>query len=103
MRIAFFTPLSPKRSGISDYSEALLPHLAAQAGSGGGRIDVFTEDPPAGRVAQPNICVRPIEAFERGAGAEAYDVILYQMGNNPFHVAIYDLALQVPGGRRGGS
>ena len=41
MRIAFFTPLSPKLSGISDYSEALLPHLAAQT----GWIDVFVEDP----------------------------------------------------------
>ena len=109
MRIAFFTPLSPKRSGIADYSEALLPHLAAQAGTRAGTragmraemqvemIDVFTEDPPAGRAAQPNICVRPIEAFERDADPEAYDVILYQMGNNPFHVAIYEQALRVPG------
>jgi len=97
MRIAFFTPLSPKRSGISDYSEALLPHLAAQMSTPGGIIDVFTEDPPAGREAQTNICVHPIESFEREADAEAYDVILYQMGNNPFHVAIYEQALRVPG------
>ncbi len=41
MQIAFFTPLSPKQSGIFDYSEALLPHLAAQT----GWIDVFVEDP----------------------------------------------------------
>ena len=41
-----------------------------------------------------------MEAFEREAGAGAagiYDVILYQMGNNPFHVAIYEQALRVPG------
>jgi hypothetical protein len=27
-RIAYFSPLGPDPSGISDYSEELLPHLA---------------------------------------------------------------------------
>lgn len=93
MRIAFFTPLSPARSGIADYSEALLPHLAAQTGP----IDVFTEDPPADRPTQPNIRIRSIEGFEHEAEAAPYDVVLYQMGNNPFHAAIYEQALRVPG------
>ena len=43
MRLAFFSPLSPKPSGISDYSEALLPHLAQHV----ERIDVFIEDEKA--------------------------------------------------------
>ena len=31
MRLAVFTPLPPAPSGIADYSQALLPHLAAHA------------------------------------------------------------------------
>ncbi len=31
MRLAYFSPLNPQPSGISDYSEELLPYLAAQA------------------------------------------------------------------------
>jgi glycosyltransferase involved in cell wall biosynthesis/SAM-dependent methyltransferase len=94
MRIACFTPLNPQRSGISDYSEALLPHLAERA----GQVDVFVEgDPPAARFSQPNLRVRPFAEFDPEKDAESYDTILYQMGNNPFHVAIYELALRVPG------
>ena len=94
MRIAFFTPLSPKRSGISDYSEALLPHLAERA----GRIDVFVEDyPPDVRYSQDNLRIRPWQEFEPEGCKESYDVLLYQIGNNPFHVSIYEQALQVPG------
>ena len=93
MRIAFFTPLNPKRSGISDYSEALLPHLAERA----GQIDVFIEeDSPATRFA-PNVRVRHWREFEAEHRAGSYDVVLYHMGNNPFHVYIYDLALRIPG------
>ena len=29
MKLAYFSPLGPQRSGISDYSEELLPYLAA--------------------------------------------------------------------------
>ena len=94
MRIAFFTPLNPKRSGISDYSEALLPHLAARA----GQIDVFVEDdPPAARLPQANLRIRPFAEFDAENWAASYDAILYQMGNNPYHVSIYELALRVPG------
>ena len=28
MHLAYFSPLGPQRSGIADYSEELLPHLA---------------------------------------------------------------------------
>src|SRR5712692_4479442 len=31
MKLAYFSPLAPQRSGISDYSEELLPYLAAEA------------------------------------------------------------------------
>ena len=38
MRLAYFSPLGPQASGIADYSEELLPHLAE-----GADITLFVE------------------------------------------------------------
>ena len=38
LKLAYFSPLNPQRSGISDYSEELLPHLAR-----GAKIDLFVD------------------------------------------------------------
>ncbi|MSO21065.1 MAG: glycosyltransferase [Acidobacteria bacterium] len=94
MRIAFFTPLNPQPSGISDYGEALLRHLAPLA----ERIDVFIEDyTPTAEFSAANITIRPWRQFEPDYQAGLYDGVIYQIGNNPFHVYIYDLALRIPG------
>ena len=74
VRIAFFSPLPPARSGIADYAETLLVELQRLA-----EVDVFTAHPG------------PDFAPER------YDALLYQMGNNGHHVFTYELALQHPG------
>lgn len=89
MRLAYFSPLNPRRSGISDYSEALLPHLGTHFD-----IDVFVDDyrPENAEIARM-FSVRDWREF---APAE-FDVVLYQMGNNPHHVYIRDQALRVPG------
>ncbi len=93
-RVAFFTPLNPLRSGISDYSEALLPHLAARA----EQVDVFIEDyQPEHLWPQERLRIHPYREFESEHRAQPYDAVLYQMGNNPHHVYIYDLALRIPG------
>ena len=49
MRLAYFSPLGPQRSGISDYSEELLPHLAAA----GADIDLFVDgfEPSSAEIA----------------------------------------------------
>jgi glycosyltransferase involved in cell wall biosynthesis len=57
MRVAYFSPLPPERTGISEYSELLLPALRR-------RIDVDVV--PRGRTS-------PADA----------DVCLYHVGNNP--------------------
>ncbi|MEX2102778.1 MAG: glycosyltransferase family 4 protein, partial [Gaiellaceae bacterium] len=58
MRVAYFSPLPPDRSGIADYSALLLPALSE-------RIDV--------------------KVVRRGARRPPFrtDVALYQVGNNP--------------------
>ncbi len=73
MRIAFFSPLPPTKSGIADYSAAVLEPLARLA-----EVDTFTEKPAA---------------FD----ASRYDAIVYQLGNNPYHTFAYEMAMQHPG------
>ncbi len=72
MRIAFVSPLPPARSGISDYSAALLETLQPLAG-----VDVFSG---------PDIADPP-----------ASDIALYQVGNNGCHGFVYETALRRPG------
>lgn len=93
MRLAYFSPLNPCRSGISDYSEALLPHLGRLA-----EIELFVED-----YKLENLDIRklfPVRhwlEFEAAHAARPYDAILYHMGNNAHHVYIRDMALRFPG------
>jgi len=73
MRVAFFSPLPPERSGIADYSEALLEPLRHLA-----QVEVFSQ------ASQP---------FD----AARFDIALYQMGNNACHGFVYEAALRHPG------
>ena len=77
MRVAFFSPLPPARSGIADYSAALLDGLR-RTGEGKLEIEIFAEAPAA---------------FD----PSAYGAIVYQLGNNPHHVFVYDAARKWPG------
>ncbi|MCB9159065.1 MAG: glycosyltransferase family 4 protein [Caldilineaceae bacterium] len=90
MRIAYFSPLPPQRTGIADYSATLLPHLAAHAD-----VTLFVDDP--GAVTPLHLPVRAIAAFT-DAYRERMDICIYQMGNNVrFHRQIYATALRQPG------
>jgi len=75
MRIAFFSPLPPAKSGIADYCEALLEPLSQLS-------DVTVYSSRAG-----------VAAFD----ANCFDVLLYQLGNNPAHDFVYETALRHPG------
>lgn len=73
MRLAFFSPLPPAKSGIADYSAALLDPLRKLCD-----VDVFDGAPAD---------------FQPGR----YDACVYQIGNNPYHSAAYRMALEHPG------
>jgi glycosyltransferase involved in cell wall biosynthesis len=73
MRIAFFSPMPPAKTGIADYSAALIEPLALRA-----KIDVFDHEP---------------SSFDPGR----YDIALYQIGNNPHHAFVYRAAVRHPG------
>ncbi len=70
MRIAFFSPLPPARSGIADYSDELLRHLRGLA---------------------------EVQTFEQAEDPSAHDIAVYQLGNNPFHTFAYEAAMRHPG------
>src|SRR4051812_9359194 len=70
MKVAFFSPLPPARSGIADYSEALIEQLR-------DRVD--------------------LQVFESAAKTFDADIAVYQIGNNGFHDFAYETALKHPG------
>lgn len=91
MKIAYFSPLPPTRSGIADYSAGLLPYLGRQA-----EITLFVDDPD--QVAEPlpsQFPLRPLSEYPRQQWQ--YDLPLYQMGNNAHHETIYQMSLRYPG------
>jgi glycosyltransferase involved in cell wall biosynthesis len=91
MRIAFFTPLNPVRSGISDYSEELLPFLGDLAD-----IDIIADTPPETEYIREHFRVLSPHQF-LGAVA-AYDCVIYQIGNNyPSHGYMLACLAAAPG------
>ncbi|HEX8137888.1 MAG TPA: methyltransferase domain-containing protein [Pyrinomonadaceae bacterium] len=95
MRLAFFSPLNPQKSGISDYSEELLPHLAARAS-----VDLFVDGfRPANEELLQSF---PCFDYKRDPGVlrrlSEYDAVLYHMGNDPrYHAGIYQCMREHPG------
>lgn len=72
MKIAMLTPLPPTRSGIAHYASLLLPALRE-------RVDLHAFD------------------TAEGYAAEAFDLHVYQLGNNPHHEWMYTEAMRRPG------
>ena len=91
MRLAYFSPLPPQRSGISEYSVELLEHLSPLAD-----VTVFGEPQTKEATRWPSgLSWRPIEQF--ASQTDAFDLALYHIGNSEFHENISRLALLFPG------
>jgi glycosyltransferase involved in cell wall biosynthesis len=79
LRLAFFSPFNPQKSGVSDYSEELLPYLAEKAD-----IDLITGPYP---LSNPEMVrrfrVRSVDEFL--ADAASYDLPVYQVANSFEH------------------
>ena len=73
IKVAFFSPLPPARSGIADYSAALLDELKKLVD-----VEVFAS--------------KPLSFNPRN-----FDVTLYQVGNNVYHDFCYETAMDHPG------
>ncbi len=90
MRIAYASPLRPQSSGVSDYSEELLPHLARHA-----EITLVTD-----HITPANLALASLPKFELrelDARAKDFDAVIYHIGNAPLYANFYNAALRVPG------
>lgn len=93
-RIAYASPLNPAPSGISDYSEELLPFLAQYA-----EVVPYVADglKPANTALLRHMDVRPLSQLARDQRRHPYDAVLYHMGNSAVHAPIWRAMQQVPG------
>ncbi|MBN2169502.1 MAG: glycosyltransferase family 4 protein [Actinobacteria bacterium] len=94
LKVAWFSPLPPQKSGIAEYSQDLLPYLHEHMD-----IDLFVEDPGIHQdtplASEFNIfnyldyrdMNRPIK----------YDINIYHMGNNINHRFVYLSLVETPG------
>lgn len=93
-RLAYASPVNPAPSGISDYSEELLPHLGRYAD-----ITLYVEDglrPANPRLAQ-RFEIRPVSRLERDHRRRPFDAIIYHMGNSAAHLGIWRALQRTPG------
>jgi glycosyltransferase involved in cell wall biosynthesis len=90
-KLAFVSPLPPCKTGIADYAETLIdclaPHYHIEL------INVQTE--PVEPRLPARFRMRSVEWFR--TRWRDYDRVLYQFGNSPFHIEIYELAARIPG------
>ena len=93
-RIAYCSPINPQPSGISDYSEELLPYLGQYA-----EVVLFVTRgvEPSNSRLQQHLEVRPLDQLPRMHVAQPFDALVYHMGNSPAHAEIYEHALNLPG------
>ena len=95
MKLAYFSPLTPQRSGISDYSEELLPYLAE-----GAEITLFVDGfQPAKRELTSRFEVldyrRKLSDLNR---LSEFDAVLYHMGNDHrYHTGMLETMKLRPG------
>lgn len=94
MKIAWFSPLPPQKTGISEYSELILKYLKNYA-----QVDLWVDN------FQPRQDFYvSFRVFDYGRQPvlfpllKTYDAIVYNMGNNvEFHAGIYEVMQRYPG------
>jgi glycosyltransferase involved in cell wall biosynthesis len=92
-RLAWFSPLVPVKSGISQYNAELLPPLAIS-----NDIDAFVDGRP-GQFETPHARVRAFSAhdFIWKHRQHPYDLVVYQLGNAPCHDYMWAYLMRYPG------
>lgn len=95
MRLAYFSPLPPMRSGIADYSAELLPFLAEQVGEIACFVDEGEKVDEALRARFP---VHGDRAFPEMWEQGRFDAVLYHLGNNAdYHARAWRILMRYPG------
>ena len=95
MRLAWFSPLSPRVSGLAMYSAAIVAALAPDAD-----IDVFVDDDDPADLAPRlggSVAVRPAHDFVWMQARRPYDLTVYQLANAASHAYLWGYAVRYPG------
>jgi len=93
LRLAFWSPVNPCLSGVSDYSELLVAELGKHAD-----VDVFLDGyQPSNFPLFDSFAMFDAKAFPYLAARQPYDLNIYQVGNNPLHRYMYKHILEQPG------
>ena len=94
-KLALLTPLHPQRTGVADWIEEMLPHIRGKLGTE-YQIDLFVENcTPTEKDTIAHHRILDLNDYENCYSS--YDLAIYQMGNSPFHLSIYQAALKHPG------
>jgi glycosyltransferase involved in cell wall biosynthesis len=92
-RIALWTPLPPTKSGIADYVAEMLPYLHEMFD-----VEIFVEDLEVVDLDLiSRYSIHSYRTYKYRQAEAPFDVNIYQMGNNVYHLYIYEQALRVPG------
>lgn len=82
--LAYISPVNPIPSGLSDYSEALIPELAKHV-----RLTLYTDtDRPSNRFIADHLVWRSTETLLRHRSE--HDLRLFQLGNSADNVVAFD-------------
>jgi hypothetical protein len=94
MKLAYFSPLNPLKSGISDFSEELIGYLKKYC-----EIHVFTDGYTPDNIGKNDgISVRQIVEYENETVRASYDAAVFHIGNNlDYHKTIMDTFLKYGG------
>lgn len=93
MRIAYFSPLNPRNTGISDYSEELLPALSELVD-----IDIYVDGyTPSNPSIRERFPIFDILEYPERRHERSYAVNLYHMGNSIHHAGIFRALMRWPG------
>lgn len=92
MKLAYFAPLPPKRTGVADYASHLATALSRHA-----EIDFFDSAPSLPPIPGADL-IDYVARPDSLLALPDYDAVLYQLGNNPeFHAHIFQAFLAWPG------
>ncbi|MEM3390200.1 MAG: glycosyltransferase [Thermoproteota archaeon] len=90
-RLAYISPLPPEKSGVSDYSAALLPALSQYY-----QVEVIVvQKEVADEWIKQNCPIRDVLWFEDHF--DTYDRVLYHIGNAQFHIHMFEILEKSPG------
>ncbi|NDJ16285.1 glycosyltransferase [Myxacorys almedinensis] len=83
IQAAYFSPLKPLKSGISDYSQDLLPVLTQHFD-----LDLYHDEGYSPQLTSDHNLYSYTQ-FEKQALSKEYEALIYQIGNSEFHFYMY--------------